>query len=169
MHIQDGALFFPGRLGLTDREAWKRCETFIANAEKFGGVLTLLWHDRSPGPERFWGEFYARLVETLKARKVWFATAGHVVAWFRKRREVTFERVEADGGNIRIRLCGTSQPVTPPLRVRIHSVETVDATHCRAWARIVDLAWNGESDLDLLPVMPSHAKDPASPVCVHAE
>jgi hypothetical protein len=160
MHIQDGALFFPGRLGLTDPEAWERCATFVANAEKFGGVLTLLWHDRSPGPERFWGDFYAKLVQTLKARKVWFGTAGQVVAWFRKRRGVTFERVEVEDGTIRVRLCGSGQPGTPPLRIRIHSADSVRRG---VSAANVDLAWNGESDLELHPVMDRHRQDPGKP------
>ena len=31
------------------------------NASEFGGVLTVIWHDRSHGPERFWGDFYIKL------------------------------------------------------------------------------------------------------------
>jgi hypothetical protein len=165
MHIQDGALFFPGRLGLTDREARERCETFVANAERFGGVLTLLWHDRSPGPERFWGDFYAELVQTLKARKVWFGTAGQVVAWFRKRREVTFERREARDGTGRIRLRGGGRPVSPPLRVRVHSGEGFDAAGGTGSVRTVDHTWDGDRDLELPPVTAHHDK---GPVCVHA-
>jgi len=136
--------------------------------EKFGGVLTVLWHDRSPGPERFWGEFYAGLVQTLKARKVWFGTAGQVVAWFRKRREVTFERREAEDGTVRIRLHGGGQPVAPPLRVRIYSGEGFDPARGTASARMVELAWDGESDLEPQPVTAPNDQDPTRPVCTHA-
>ncbi len=58
LHIQDGALFYPQRLDLSEPEAEKRCKELIENAGQFGGVLTVLWHDRSHGPERFWGDFY---------------------------------------------------------------------------------------------------------------
>src|SRR5262249_2069464 len=66
MHIQDGALFYRRRLGLSEAEAKQHCQAFIKNSQKHGGVLTVLWHDRSHGPERFWGDFYVDLVQTLK-------------------------------------------------------------------------------------------------------
>lgn len=52
LHIQDGALFYPQRLDLSECEAEKRCRTLIGNACELGGVLTVIWHDRSHGPER---------------------------------------------------------------------------------------------------------------------
>ena len=98
VHIQDGALFFPERLDLSEADAWKRCEPLVNHAKDSGGVLTIIWHDRSHGPERFWGGFYKEFVQTLKGINAWFGTAGQVVSWFGKRREVSFERLEtADG------------------------------------------------------------------------
>lgn len=97
MHIQDGALFYRSKLALSDAEAWRRCERIIANAERSGGVLTVLWHDRSLGPERHWGDFYRRLIAELRARQVWFANAHAVVDWFRARRAVSFARHGAAG------------------------------------------------------------------------
>src|SRR5262249_35983330 len=90
MHIQDGALFYAGKLALPEAEAWRRCQDMIANTEQSGGVLTVLWHDRSLGPERHWGDFYERLVVELKRRGAWFANARDVVDWFRARRAVSF-------------------------------------------------------------------------------
>jgi hypothetical protein len=90
MHIQDGALFYAGKLALSESVAWQRCLAMITNAERHGGVLTVLWHDRSLGPERHWGDFYVRLVEDLKRRGAWFANAHAVVDWFRARRAVRF-------------------------------------------------------------------------------
>jgi hypothetical protein len=145
LHIQDGALFFPNRLSLSEREAWSCCETFIDNARTFGGVLTVLWHDRSPGPERFWGDFYVRLVERLKSMDVWFGTAGEVVSWFRKRREVMFERVEAEDGASRIKLCGCSKQIKPPLKVRILSARGAGAG---GMPKVADFAWDGETDIE---------------------
>jgi hypothetical protein len=155
LHIQDGALFYSKKLGLSESEAWTRCETFIANAQKLGGVLTVLWHDRSPGPERLWGDFYVGLVQKLKSMEVWFGNAGQVVSWFRKRREVTFQRVKADNGTNRVKLCSGGQRIAPPLRVRIHSAGGACATGGRAdggFGRVTEIAWDGENDIEPWPV-----------------
>ncbi len=146
LHIQDGALFFPKRLGLSEHEAWACCETFITNVNTFGGVLTVLWHDRSPGPERFWGEFYIRLVQKLKSLKAWFGTVGQVVSWFRYRREVRFERVETEDGTKRIRLHGCGNRIVPPLRVRIYSVQSAGAM---GMPKFEDITWDGGADIEL--------------------
>src|SRR5205814_8142028 len=69
LHIQDGALFYPQKLGLSETEAWELCQGVIDRTQEHGGIVTVLWHDRSHGPERFWGEFYAKLVEDLKGKK----------------------------------------------------------------------------------------------------
>src|SRR6266436_9352669 len=55
LHIQDGALFYPHNLNLTESEAEKRCQSLLANIHELGGALTVLWHDRSHAAERFWG------------------------------------------------------------------------------------------------------------------
>ena len=164
LHIQDGALFYSKRLGLSEPEAWKQCETFIANAERLGGVLTVLWHDRSPGPERFWGDFYVKLVQKLKSLEVWFGNAGQVVAWFQKRREVTFQRVKADDGTSRIKLCCNGRQFVPPLRVRIHSAGSTTATGNRAdggIGKLVELAWDGSSDIEPWPMTEASPDHPS--------
>ena len=86
LHAMDTALFYPGYLNLSPREAQKRLAELIDNAIQFGGVLTINWHDRSIAPERLWDGFYIRLLENLKARSAWFPTAARAVSWFRKRR-----------------------------------------------------------------------------------
>ena len=101
LHIQDGAMFFPQRLDLSEAQARQLCETLIQKAKQYGGVLTILWHDRSLGPERFWGDFYARLVDDLRSSDIWFGTAAQVVNWFRKRREVAFDCVWSVEGTAR--------------------------------------------------------------------
>lgn len=123
-HIQDGALFFPERMNLTETEAWERCMALIENADEFGGVLTVLWHDRSHGPERFWGDFYVRLINELKSREVWFGSAGEVVNWFRKRRHVSFERAEIEDGAVPVTVRYDGDPIKPPLALRIHRPAT---------------------------------------------
>jgi hypothetical protein len=129
MHIQDGALFYGSKLGLSDAQALRACQGILANARKFGGVLTVLWHDRSLGPERHWGDFYVRLIADLRTQQVWFANARAIVDWFRARRAVVFSSSPAEG-------CELTQGGTanlPPLVVREH----------RAGSSPRDLPWDG--------------------------
>lgn len=150
LHIQDGALFYPNRLGLSEMEAGERCECFLFNARKFGGVLTLLWHDRSPGPERFWGDFYADLVGRLKSFRCWFATARQVVSWFRRRREVVFERIEAEDGSSRIRIGAGGRRISPALNVRLYAARGPNLEDQRG-PSYSDMPWDGASDLEPYP------------------
>ncbi|MBZ5616788.1 MAG: hypothetical protein LAO23_22530 [Acidobacteriia bacterium] len=148
LHIQDGALFYPQRLELSEPQAQERCQSLIDNAIQFGGVLTLLWHDRSHGPERFWGDFYLRLLEQLKSLNVWFGSAGQVVSWFRQRRDVWFERIETPDG-VRARLCYEGGEVQPPFRIRVHGPGGGSAA--ATTGNFVDISWDGKSleELDL--------------------
>jgi hypothetical protein len=168
LHIQDGALFFPGRLDLSEGDAEERCRTLIANAGSFGGVLTLLWHDRSHGPERFWGDFYAHLLQTLRSQDCWFGTAGQVVDWFSKRRAVRFECAEAADGAAQSRLRYQGEEIRPPLNIRVHRPQGL-SNHQGSQslaADFVDFCWNGESsgelDRSLRIAIESSAKQPGS-------
>jgi hypothetical protein len=147
MHIQDGALFFSKRLGLSEHEAWRSCEKFIANVKRLGGVLTVLWHDRSPGPERFWGDFYIKLVQNLKSHHVWFGSAGQVVSWFRQRREIKFERTEDGRGMRRIKLHALGKRIEPPLTVRITSAAAIVSGDSAR--KVIEHSWDGESDIEI--------------------
>jgi hypothetical protein len=91
MHVMDTALFFPCYLGLSPSKAKEQVGTIIDNAVRFGGNVTVNWHDRSIAPERMWGDIYADLVGELKRKGAWFASAAQGVAWFRKRRSVVLE------------------------------------------------------------------------------
>jgi hypothetical protein len=147
LHIQDGALFYPDRLDLSEPEAEKRCKELIENAGQYGGVLTVLWHDRSHAAERFWGDFYISLVQVLKSSDAWFATAGQVVDWFRKRREVRFERMGAIG-SARIGLRSEGEKIQPPLRIRVYGPShrrCNGETMGEAATEFTDILWNGES------------------------
>jgi hypothetical protein len=124
LHIMDTALFFPGHLHLFPQEASKRVGAIIDNAVHFGGVVTVNWHDRSIAPERLWGDFYLQLIDELKNNGAWFATAGEAVAWFRKRRSVSFENTSwetnAPNANGKITL-GIGGHDVPGLRLRVHT------------------------------------------------
>ena len=143
LHIQDGALFYPQRLNLTEPEAEQRCSSLIANSWKFGGVLTLLWHDRSHGPERFWGGFYIKLMDALKSSEVWFGTAGEVVDWFGKRRAVRFVRIEPECST-QTRILYEGEEIQPPLRIRIHG----QAPQCDRTSPSgpTDIPWDGQEN-----------------------
>jgi hypothetical protein len=132
LHIQDGALFYPQRLDLPEPEAEIRCDTLLAHARAAGGVLTVLWHDRSHGPERFWGDFYIRLVGKLKATNAWFTTARTAVSWFGQRRQVRFERVQA-GRATGICLRYDGAEIEPPLRIIQHSPSGTGAASETLW------------------------------------
>jgi len=138
LHIQDGALFYPSRLHLSEDEAAAWCDRLIEWARRSGGVLTVLWHDRSHAPERFWGDFYIRLIARLKAAGAWFATGRQAVAWFGRRRRVRFERIGLSKDLWRIH--GTADAAAAPaLIVRVHQSPTTS----------VDIAWNAASVIDV--------------------
>ena len=169
LHIQDGALFYANRLDLSELEAEKRCKSLIDNARQFGGVLTVLWHDRSHGPERFWGDFYIRLVQALKSSNGWFATAAQVVSWFRKRRGVCFERLGA-ASSVRTSCRYTGQVALPPLILRVYrpSIGGNSAQPSAAFPYI-DIPWNAntvvefDSSLDKAAEFPVEL--PATELC----
>jgi hypothetical protein len=124
LHIQDTALFFSKRMNLSEREALELCQELCTMAKSHGGVLTILWHDRSLAPERLWGDFYMSLLSKIKENKVWFATAGQIVNWFRERRDVTLEKVDIGDEKIRLTLKygsnGAGHTKEPSVFVRVY-------------------------------------------------
>lgn len=125
LHIMDTALFYPSYMDLSDKRARGAMLPLIENVTKFGGVLTINWHDRSLGPERLWGDAYATLLHDLRARKPWFATATQAVSWFRKRRAASFACSTKDGRGIRV--YPATDPTAadlPPLTARVYNSGT---------------------------------------------
>lgn len=120
LHIMDTALFYPGHLGLTDKEASVLLDAMIGNALQSGGCLTINWHDRSIAPERLWGNFYARLVAELKQRGAWLSSARQAVAWFRKRRSARLGEVQTADGEVQWRIAGSADDGLPGMLLRIH-------------------------------------------------
>jgi hypothetical protein len=122
LHIMDTALFYPSYLNLSDEQAGAAVHPLIENATKMGGVLTINWHDRSLGPERLWNEPYCHLLDELKSRDPWFATANDTVSWFRERRAAKISEVPADGGMLRAELSVTrDNDSLPALIARAHT------------------------------------------------
>ncbi len=120
LHVMDTALFYPAHLGLSPRQAKTLIGRMADNAVQFGGCLTINWHDRSIAPERLWDDNYRDLVQELKSRGAWFATAGQAIAWFRKRRSVVFETDCIEPELVRARIAHDHCDNLPGLRLRIH-------------------------------------------------
>ncbi len=91
LHVMDTALFYPAYLDLSSQQARGLLCQMADDVLRCGGCLTINWHDRSIAPERLWGDCYLNLIDDLKSRGAWFATAGEAVSWFRKRRSVVFD------------------------------------------------------------------------------
>ena len=121
LHIMDTALFFPGYLHLSPREAREQIDRIVANAARLGGVVTVNWHDRSLAPERLWGGVYVDLVEELKLQEAWFATGSQAVSWFRKRRSVALENISGGAETLRAKIATTGADNLPDLQLRIHN------------------------------------------------
>ena len=98
LHIQDTALFFPGRMNCAEQEALDLCQRILDWTQRLGGVSTLSWHERSLAPERQWDGAYRWLLAQLRQRDAYVAPARDVVSWFNARRSVDLQgaAIEAD-------------------------------------------------------------------------
>jgi peptidoglycan/xylan/chitin deacetylase (PgdA/CDA1 family) len=149
LHVMDTALFYPGRLNLSPREARKQVSNIIGQVGQFGGSITVNWHDRSIAPERQWGRFYEDLVDELKSKGAWFSTAAQAVAWFQKRRSVVFESVSWEADTLRVKVAVQGSDNVPSLRLRIHNPRgagQVTAIGRPASAGDINISLNGSID-----------------------
>jgi hypothetical protein len=154
MNVMDTALFYPAHLNLSKSAAATRTDMVIASVERFGGCLTINWHDRSIAPERLWGEFYVELIAKLRAKNVWFATAAEATTWFRKRRSVVFE-CDRDSGKFVASITDGSPQELPQLKLRIYgSAAQHDPIQT---APFTEIAFDGSVDLANL-LIPTHSK-----------
>jgi len=120
LHIMDTALFYPSHLNLTTHRARVLLSRMVDNAVRYGGALTINWHDRSLAPERLWGGCYGGLIQEMKSRGAWFATAGQAISWFRKRRSAAFVTDSIKPGGPRTNVTLDYGEDVPSLRLRIH-------------------------------------------------
>jgi len=122
LHIMDTALFYPSYMNLSEDEARTAMLSLIKNVTRFGGVLTINWHDRSLGPERLWADAYVTLLGDLRAQTPWFATASQTVSWFRRRRTASFVRIAHDGNSVRVRTATDPAAADlPALTLRVYN------------------------------------------------
>lgn len=142
MSIMDSALFSTGRMNLERREALQLCAGIVNNARKFGGTLVINWHERSLAPERLWGRVYAELLDMVrKGERVWFATAGEAVEWFRWRRSVIFRGTLSSNGVSTIHVSAPCS-ASPGAIVRIHRLG-------KPMAEMQELAFDGLTPVEL--------------------
>lgn len=128
LHVMDTALFYPGYLDLSPAAARTVLLRMMDDAVQYGGCLTVNWHDRSPAPERLWGASYLDLLQDLRFRGAWFATASEAVSWFKKRRAAMFEEDPAERGSIRIRVSSDCRCGLPGLRLRTYNIQESSQT-----------------------------------------
>jgi peptidoglycan/xylan/chitin deacetylase (PgdA/CDA1 family) len=119
LHAMDTALFYPAYLGLSQGAATILLKALITNAERFGGCLTLNWHDRSLAPERMWDSCYEEILAELKKHGAWFATAGQAVSWFRRRRSASFTDGEVGAQQLQLSSLDDGVKALPGLTLRI--------------------------------------------------
>jgi hypothetical protein len=113
LHVMDTALFYPDYLNIAPMQVGEAVRPLVANVIRFGGTLTVNWHDRSLAPERLWDIAYIQLLEQLQSNGACFLTAAQTVAWFRKRRATVFKQA----GDI-VRIKPASGDGLPELLVR---------------------------------------------------
>jgi len=121
LHIQDSALFFPGRMNCTEQEALDLCRGILDWTQGLGGVSTLSWHERSLVPERQWDVAYRWLLAQLRQRGAYVGSAQEVVSWFSARRSVDLQGADIEADRLR-RLAdrGPAAVVPPTLVLRIY-------------------------------------------------
>lgn len=73
--IQDGTLMAKWRKCLSLREAWLEIRTILETARSKNAVVTVLWHNASFGPPRYWDSLYERIILQGKQDGALFLTA----------------------------------------------------------------------------------------------
>ena len=146
MHVMDTALFYPAYMGLSQRQAAVHLSHMVDNAIRFGGCITINWHDRSLAPERLWESSYRNLIQDLKNRGAWFATAGQATSWFRKRRSVEFDEGHVKADAQRAEAFAEHEDGLPGLNIRIHGLRESDNVDAPGSKRYTDLTLDEQFD-----------------------
>jgi hypothetical protein len=121
LHIQDTALFFPGRMNCAEQEALDLCQRILDWTQRLGGVSTLSWHERSLAPERQWDGAYWWLLAQLRQRDAYVGSARDVVSWFSTRRSVDLQGAGIEADRLRaLADRGPGAAVSLELILRIH-------------------------------------------------
>lgn len=152
LSIMDTALFYPAYLDLGNSAAHTIVTALIEEAERYGGVLIINWHDRSLAPERLWDRFYTELVADLRRRRPWFATLADAAAWLRLRRAVVFESTRSRGDIVRVAIHAGPRAGLPGLVVRVYMPSSVDGNapfDIRRPTVFTDVPLEGGSEIEI--------------------
>jgi len=147
--IQDTAMFYSGRMGLREDKAFILCQEVMKNVSAYGGVLVINWHDRSLEPERLWGDFYKKLLNEIKSRRVWFGTGSEVTQWFKRRRLVRFNQVEMNEEVLKIRLEGLEESDVPDLMLKIYGPWAKDNALHTSVNKPAEIAIHRDTELNI--------------------
>lgn len=145
LHIQDVALFT--YMNMTDEKASQRCKEIIDHVLTHGGVLTILWHERSPAPERLWGNFYIALLEQLKMHRVWFATASQITKWFEYRRSISFIHESLSGKELSLCLESPGELPHPGFCLRLYPPVSKERDSTVKTGTYIEIPWLGEKSI----------------------
>ena len=77
----------------SSKNIWEDCMNVINEVEKYGGVLTLLWHHTVFNDEEYpgWAEMYERIIKVCKEKNAWITNAGEIAKWWKTREESRLE------------------------------------------------------------------------------
>lgn len=142
IHVMDTALFYPAYLGLSPQAAATVLRRLVDNVIYYGGCITINWHDRSLSPERLWCACYRDLIQDLKNRGAWFATAGQAIVWFQKRRSVAFETDGVETDSVLAKMSAVQDDSLPGLRLRIHNARASCEIGAHKSDEYIDMALN---------------------------
>lgn len=121
LHIQDGALMGEEYLDLNREDAFNKAKPILAWAKRFGGAVSLLWHNQSFTAPRFWGEVYERLIDQGKTDGAWIAVPRDVLRWFNLRRKCEVD-LSIEGTHWLVRCVISDQDLIPPTSLQIPPV-----------------------------------------------
>jgi hypothetical protein len=152
LNIQDSAMFYSGRMKLTEPAALSLCKAITQSFSLYGGALTINWHTRSLSPERLWGDFYERLLREIQKYRVWFGTAQQVVGWFRKRRALRFQVLQVGKGGVSVALTSPHGYSDPSFTVRVYRAVSASDKPVVPFGipAYTDQQWNGEEALEVI-------------------
>jgi hypothetical protein len=132
LHIQDGALLGEEYSNLNREEAFHKAKPILDYALRFGGAVSLLWHNQSFTAPRFWGEVYERLIAQGRKDGAWIAVPRDVLRWFTLRRKCEV-RLSTEGTHWQIScdLPDQGQISSVPLNTQVMSIREIPPVRIR--------------------------------------
>ena len=87
-----------------NKDPWKTGLEVIEMVEKYGGVLTLLWHHTVYNNHEFpeWGAAYEKIIDFCGKKNAWIASAKEISDWWMNREKSSFDWVY-EGNELKIK------------------------------------------------------------------